>query len=128
MKTELTVFENLRFWKDFLEDFRGAAGISIDEAAEIIGLAGITTCPTVICPPVNSAVSRWQNFSLHGAGVDSRRTDSRARQGGRRHVYRSCERPFIEGRHRDCCDTSALGLTDARELQMTGFAGVEAWA
>ena len=45
MKTELTVSENLRFWKDFLGDFTGGAGVDIDEAADIVGLAGITHLP-----------------------------------------------------------------------------------
>jgi len=123
MKTELTVFENLRFWKDFLGDFRGAAGISIDEAAEIIGLAGITHLPYGYL-----SAGQQRRFAMAKLLVAWRPVwildePSRARQGGRRHVYRSCERPFIEGRHRDCCDTSAPGANGCAGIADDGVCG-----
>lgn len=45
MKRELTVEENLAFWKAFLGDFAGGMGVSIDEAAESVGLGGIVHLP-----------------------------------------------------------------------------------
>ncbi len=45
MKAELSVSENLGFWKEFLGDFEGGRGMSIDDAAEVIGLSGITHLP-----------------------------------------------------------------------------------
>lgn len=50
MKAELSVFENLHFWKEFLGDFEGGdfeggQGLSIEEAADIIGLSSITHLP-----------------------------------------------------------------------------------
>lgn len=45
MKPELSVDENLTFWKDFLGDSEGAKGLSIPEAAEEVGLGGITHLP-----------------------------------------------------------------------------------
>ncbi|WP_418884845.1 hypothetical protein [Agrobacterium cavarae] len=45
MKQELTVYENLSFWKRFLGDFNGTPSVSIEEAADIVGLAGITHLP-----------------------------------------------------------------------------------
>ena len=45
MKRELTVEENLTFWKAFLGDFSGGAGVSVDEAAEAVGLGGIVHLP-----------------------------------------------------------------------------------
>lgn len=45
MKRELTVEENLAFWKAFLGDFAGGIGVSIDEAAESVGLGGIVHLP-----------------------------------------------------------------------------------
>lgn len=45
MKRELTVEENLAFWKAFLGNFAGGAGVSIDEAAESVGLGGIVHLP-----------------------------------------------------------------------------------
>ncbi|SOC37802.1 heme exporter protein A [Rhizobium subbaraonis] len=45
MKRELTVEENLRFWKDFLGDSDGGAGVAIDEAADAVGLGSILHLP-----------------------------------------------------------------------------------
>ncbi|MCM2448728.1 heme ABC exporter ATP-binding protein CcmA [Agrobacterium vitis] len=45
MKAELTVAENLEFWKAFLGQAEGGAGISIEEAADQVGLGGITHLP-----------------------------------------------------------------------------------
>lgn len=45
MKRELTVDENLVFWKAFFSDFSGGAGISVDEAVESVGLGGIVHLP-----------------------------------------------------------------------------------
>lgn len=45
MKAELSVYENLHFWKDFLGDFEGGKGLSIEEAADVIGLSSITHLP-----------------------------------------------------------------------------------
>ncbi len=45
MKSELTVAENLTFWKEFLGDTEGGAGLAIEDAAQAVGLAGITHLP-----------------------------------------------------------------------------------
>ncbi len=45
MKSELTVAENLTFWKDFLGDTEDCTGLAIDDAAEAVGLADITHLP-----------------------------------------------------------------------------------
>lgn len=45
MKQELTVRENLAFWKEWLGDFPGGQGMEIEDAAEAIGLPGITHLP-----------------------------------------------------------------------------------
>ncbi|MBB3611866.1 heme ABC exporter ATP-binding protein CcmA [Rhizobium sp. BK602] len=45
MKSELTVAENLTFWKSFLGDIEGGAGLAIEEAVEAVGLAGIAHLP-----------------------------------------------------------------------------------
>ena len=45
MKRELTVEENLSFWKSFFGDFAGGAGLSIPEAVEAVGLGGIAHLP-----------------------------------------------------------------------------------
>ena len=45
MKRELTVEENLTFWADFMAKEGAAPGMDIDEAAEAVGLSGITHLP-----------------------------------------------------------------------------------
>ncbi|WP_313194827.1 heme ABC exporter ATP-binding protein CcmA [Shinella zoogloeoides] len=45
MKRELTVEENLSFWKSFFGDFAGGAGVPIAEAVEAVGLGGIAHLP-----------------------------------------------------------------------------------
>ena len=45
MKRELTVEENLSFWKTFLGDMIGGAGVPVEEAVEAVGLGGIAHLP-----------------------------------------------------------------------------------
>lgn len=45
MKQELSVAENLDFWKRFLGDFDGGAGMEVEQASEAVGLGGITHLP-----------------------------------------------------------------------------------
>jgi len=45
MKRELTVEENLSFWKSFMGDSEGGVGTGIEEAAEALGLGGISHLP-----------------------------------------------------------------------------------
>ncbi|MEZ2129855.1 MULTISPECIES: heme ABC exporter ATP-binding protein CcmA [unclassified Sinorhizobium] len=45
MKNELTVAENLDFWREFLNDGSGTATASVEDAAEAVGLGGITHLP-----------------------------------------------------------------------------------
>ena len=45
MKRELTVEENLSFWKAHLGNFEGGQGIEVEEAADGVGLSGITHLP-----------------------------------------------------------------------------------
>jgi heme exporter protein A len=45
MKRELTVAENLSFWKSFMGDSAGGLGMAVEEAAEALGLGGISHLP-----------------------------------------------------------------------------------
>ncbi|MCV9998020.1 heme ABC exporter ATP-binding protein CcmA [Pararhizobium sp. YC-54] len=45
MKRELTVQENLSFWKSFMGDSAGGSGIGIEAATEALGLGGISHLP-----------------------------------------------------------------------------------
>lgn len=129
MKTELTVSENLEFWKDFLGDFSGGAGVEIDEAAEIVGLAGITHLPfgylsagqqrrfamaklLIAWRPVWILDEPTAALDKAADGMFTDLVKSHLGRGGI--VLAATHQP--------------LGLESAQELRMTGFAGVEAWA
>lgn len=45
MKRELTVLENLAFWKHYLGDVGAGRGVSVEDAAEAVDLAGIIHLP-----------------------------------------------------------------------------------
>jgi heme exporter protein A len=45
MKREMTVEENLAFWKRFMSDFQGGEGLAPEEAADRLGLAAILHLP-----------------------------------------------------------------------------------
>ncbi|MBY3042763.1 heme ABC exporter ATP-binding protein CcmA [Rhizobium leguminosarum] len=45
MKNELTVAENLDFWRSFLGNTGSAAALSVEDAADAVGLSGITHLP-----------------------------------------------------------------------------------
>ncbi|UXS32735.1 heme ABC exporter ATP-binding protein CcmA [Agrobacterium tumefaciens] len=129
MKTELTVSENLEFWKDFLGDFSGGAGVKIDEAAEIVGLAGITHLPfgylsagqqrrfamaklLIAWRPVWILDEPTAALDKTADGMFTDLVKSHLGKGGI--VLAATHQP--------------LGLESTQELRMTGFAGVEAWA
>ncbi|WP_395773020.1 heme ABC exporter ATP-binding protein CcmA [Agrobacterium pusense] len=129
MKTELTVSENLRFWKDFLGDFHGAAGLTIDEAAESVGLTGITHLPFGYLSAgqqrrfaMAKLLVAWRPIWILDeptAALD-RAADDMFTDLVRDHLAKGGI--VLAATHQP------LRLTNARELQMTGFAGVEAWA
>ncbi|MGP4669128.1 heme ABC exporter ATP-binding protein CcmA [Agrobacterium pusense] len=129
MKTELTVSENLRFWKDFLGDFHGAAGVAIDEAAESVGLAGITHLPFGYLSAgqqrrfaMAKLLVAWRPIWILDeptAALD-RAADDMFTDLVKDHLAKGGI--VLAATHQP------LGLTNTRELQMTGFVGVEAWA
>lgn len=45
MKRELTVAENLSFWKSFMGDSPGGSGLGVEQATEALGLGGISHLP-----------------------------------------------------------------------------------
>ncbi|GAA3092468.1 heme ABC exporter ATP-binding protein CcmA [Rhizobium viscosum] len=125
MKTELTVAENLDFWRSFLEP-RKAAGLSTEEAAEAVGLPGITHLP----------------FGYLSAGQQRRFAFAKLLVAYRpvwlldeptAALDTSADRLFtelIEAHRRKggivvAATHQPLGLEGTRELKMTGFAGVD---
>ncbi|MEF0943296.1 heme ABC exporter ATP-binding protein CcmA [Rhizobium sp. BR 362] len=127
MKSELSVAENLAFWKTFLGDMAGGFGLDVDEAAEAVGLAGITHLPFgYLSAGQQRRIAFAKLLVAHrpiwildeptaalDAAADRLLADlitAHQRSGGI--VLAATHQP--------------LGLSNAREMRMTGFAGVSA--
>ncbi|MFK0164635.1 heme ABC exporter ATP-binding protein CcmA [Rhizobium sp. NPDC090279] len=125
MKSELTVTENLAFWKTFLGDMAGGLGLDIDEAANAVGLAGITHLP----------------FGYLSAGQQRRIAFAKLLVAHRpiwvldeptAALDSSADRLFADliAAHQKnggivlAATHQPLGLENVREMRMTGFAGV----
>ncbi len=127
MKSELTVAENLLFWRRYLGDTGGISAVSIEEAADAVGLPGITHLP----------------FGYLSAGQQRRFAFAKLLVAYRpvwildeptAALDASADQLFAElidaHRHKGGIVIAAthqpLGLADARELKMTGFSGMDA--
>ena len=130
MKAELTVSENLSFWKEFFGDVDGGEGISPGDAADAVGLGGIIHLPfgylsagqqrrmafaklLVAYRPVWILDEPTAALDVSAEGVFAGLINAHLATGGI--VLAATHQP--------------LGLENARELKMTGFAGVgeERW-
>jgi heme exporter protein A len=130
MKAELTVAENLAFWKSFFGDVDGGKGISPAEAAGTVGLGGILHLPfgylsagqqrrmafaklLVAYRPVWILDEPTAALDVSAEGAFTGLINAHLATGGI--VLAATHQP--------------LGLERARELKMTGFAGVaeERW-
>ncbi|WP_137157222.1 heme ABC exporter ATP-binding protein CcmA [Rhizobium sp. FKL33] len=122
MKRELTVEENLQFWKSFFGDYRNGSGMEIDEAADALGLIGLLHLPFGYLSAgqqrrmaMAKLLTAWRPVWLLDeptAALDSQSESLFARlmkshldQGGL----------IIAATHQP------LGLENAQELVMTGF-------
>ncbi|NLS05695.1 heme ABC exporter ATP-binding protein CcmA [Rhizobium sp. P32RR-XVIII] len=125
MKSELTVSENLAFWQSFLGDVLGSSDLSIEDAAEAVGLGGITHLPFGYL-----SAGQQRRFAFAKLLVSYRPVwilDEPTAA-----LDASADRLFAEliGQHQKkggivlAATHQPLGLENARELRMTGFAGV----
>jgi heme exporter protein A len=125
MKSELTVAENLTFWKTFLGDLPGGTGLGIEAAADAVGLADITHLPFgYLSAGQQRRIAFAKLLVAHrpiwildeptaavDASADQLFTDlisAHQKKGGI--VLAATHQP--------------LGLENVQEMRMTGFAGV----
>lgn len=125
MKRELTVEENLSFWKSFMGDSTGGYGTGVEEATEALGLGGISHLP----------------FGYLSAGQQRRMAMAKLLVAHRpiwlldeptAALDASADRLFaaLVSRHLGAggivvaATHQPLGVESVRELRMTGFAGV----
>ncbi|WP_284777314.1 heme ABC exporter ATP-binding protein CcmA [Agrobacterium sp. lyk4-40-TYG-31] len=129
MKQELTVFENLRFWKDFLGDFAGGTSLPIEDAAETVGLSGITHLPFGYLSAgqqrrfaMAKLLVAWRPIWILDEPTAALDASADAMFTGLVEAHLAKGGIVIAATHQP------LGLGNAQELRMTGFAGVEiAW-
>ncbi|MCT7666501.1 heme ABC exporter ATP-binding protein CcmA [Shinella kummerowiae] len=125
MKRELTVDENLVFWKAFLGDFSGGAGISVDEAVESVGLGGIVHLPFGYLSAgqqrrmaMAKLLVAWRPVWILDEPTAALDASAEAMFAGLVTTHLARGGIAIAATHQP------LGLEGVRELRMTGFAGV----
>jgi heme exporter protein A len=126
MKSELTVEENLIFWRNFYGSAQGDPLFSMAEAAEAVGLPGITHLPFGYL-----SAGQQRRFAFAKLLIAHRPvwildeptaaldTSADALFAGLIEAHRKAGGIVIAATHQP------LGLADARELKMTGFSGVD---
>ncbi|WP_281977165.1 heme ABC exporter ATP-binding protein CcmA [Pseudorhizobium flavum] len=125
MKAELSVHENLAFWKEFCGDFSGGEGVLVAEAAEQVGLGGIAHLPFGY---LSAGQQRRMAFAKllvsyrpvwildePTAALDTR-AEATFADLIRQHLARGGI--LLAATHQP------LGIEGMQELRMTGFAGV----
>lgn len=125
MKQELTVFENLCFWKDFLGDFNDGPSMGIEKAADTVGLSGITHLPFGYL-----SAGQQRRFAMAKLLVAWRPIwildePTAALDASADVMFTGLVTAHLEkGGLVVAATHQPLGLEDAQELRMTGFAGV----
>jgi heme exporter protein A len=125
MKNELTVAENLAFWKQFLGDDEARLGMSTEDAADAVGLGGIIDLPFGYLSAGQQRRMAFAKFLVAQRPVWILDEPTAA-------LDTAAERVLTEliSRHQKdgglvlAATHQPLGLEDAQELKMTGFAGV----
>ncbi|MCQ1569348.1 heme ABC exporter ATP-binding protein CcmA [Neorhizobium galegae] len=125
MKAELTVFENLSFWKDFLGDAEDGKGISPGEAAEAVGLGGIIHLPFGYLSAGQQRRMAFAKLLVAYRPVWILDEPTAALDVNAESVFTGLIKLHLAtGGIVLAATHQPLGLENARELQMTGFAGV----
>lgn len=125
MKTELTVAENLDFWRSFLSSGM-RTGLGTEEAAEAVGLSGITHLPFGYL-----SAGQQRRFAFAKLLVSHRpvwildEPTAALDANADRLFAQLIEAHLTEGGIVVAATHQPLGLERAREMRMTGFAGVE---
>ncbi|WP_038594197.1 heme ABC exporter ATP-binding protein CcmA [Neorhizobium galegae] len=130
MKAELTVFENLGFWKDFLGDAEDGKGISPGEAAESVGLGGIIHLPFGYLSAGQQRRMAFAKLLVAYRPVWILDEPTAALDVSAEAVFTELIKAHLAaGGILLAATHQPLGLENARELRMAGFAGVteERW-
>jgi heme exporter protein A len=126
MKQELTVAENLSFWKSFMADSAGGSGIGIEEATEALGLGGISHLPFGYLSAGQQRRMAMAKLLVAYRPVWILDEPTAALDASADRMFAGLvERHLAGGGIAVAATHQPLGVA-AKELRMTGFAGVDA--
>ncbi|MGE7369583.1 heme ABC exporter ATP-binding protein CcmA [Neorhizobium sp. NPDC001467] len=124
MKAELSVGENLGFWKEFLGDFDGGHGMSVGAAAESVGLGDIVHLPFGYLSAGQQRRMAFAKLLVAYRPVWILDEPTAALDGSAESVFTALIRMHLgKGGILLAATHQPLGLEGTQELQMTGFAG-----
>jgi heme exporter protein A len=125
MKPELSVRENLLFWKRFFGDFEGRSGLSVGEAADMVGLGGIAHLPFGYLSAGQQRRMAFAKLMVSYRPVWLLDEPTAALDSTAETVFTDLIKQHLAGGGMVMAATHhPLGLENPKELRMTGFAGV----
>ncbi|MBD9374679.1 heme ABC exporter ATP-binding protein CcmA [Rhizobium sp. ARZ01] len=131
MKRELTVEENLRFWRAFLGDSAGGNGMGIEQAADAVGLGGIVHLPFGYLSAGQQRRMAMAKLLVAWRPVWILDEPTAALDTAAEMMFAGLVKEHLKrGGLALAATHQPLGLGEMTELHMKGFAGVsaEAWA
>lgn len=129
MKRELTVEENLRFWKAFLGDSADGNGMDIGNAADAVGLGGIVHLPFGYLSAGQQRRMAMAKLLVAWRPVWILDEPTAALDTAAEMMFAGLVKEHLKrGGLALAATHQPLGLGEMTELHMTGFAGAgEAW-
>lgn len=125
MKNELTVAENLEFWQSFLSS-PAAAGLPLEDAAEAVGLSGITHLPFGYLSAGQQRRFAFAKLLVAHRPVWILDEPTAALDTSADRLFAGLiEAHLAKGGIVLAATHQPLGLKNVKELKMTGFSGVD---
>lgn len=125
MKRELTVSENLVFWRDFMGDSAEGHGLPVDVAIEALGLSGIGHLPFGYLSAGQQRRMAMARLLVAFRPVWLLDEPTAALDASADRMFAGLVRDHLEkGGIAVAATHQPLGIDGVRELRMTGFAGV----
>ncbi|MGB3877781.1 MAG: heme ABC exporter ATP-binding protein CcmA [Shinella zoogloeoides] len=125
MKRELTVEENLSFWKSFFGDFAGGAGVPVMEAVEAVGLGGIAHLPFGYLSAGQQRRMAMAKLLVAWRPIWILDEPTAALDAAAETMFAGLVTAHLaQGGIAIAATHQPLGLEGVKELRMTGFAGV----
>ena len=125
MKNELTVVENLDFWRSFLGS-PGTTGLPLEDAAEAVGLAGITHLPFGYLSAGQQRRFAFAKLLVAHRPIWILDEPTAALDASADRLFAGLiEAHLAKGGIVLAATHQPLGLKNVQEMKMTGFAGVD---